>query len=132
MTGLKLRPASDLRVEFGRNGGEKRWPTQLTANTLIMTTSTAKDAVMSRSRMGTMSTTCTTVTFIDDTTITTTNANRPATPCMRITTTSTVTVVVMWPCRTGTMSTTCTTGADMLRTASTTTSTDAVLQAGSG
>src|SRR5882757_3336883 len=90
-----------------------------------MTTFTAKDAVMSRSRMGTMSTTCTTVTFIDDTTITTTNANRPATPCMRITTTSTAKDAVTWPCRTGTMSTTCTTGAGTPRTASITTSTNA-------
>jgi hypothetical protein len=39
-------------------------------NTSIMTTSTATDAVMSRSRMGTMSTTCTKVTFIDGTTST--------------------------------------------------------------
>src|ERR1700733_15461667 len=90
-----------------------------------MTTSTAKDAVMSPSRMGTMSTTCTTVTFIDDTTITTTNANRPATPCLRITTTSTAKDAVMSRSRMGTMSTTCTTGAGTRHTASTTTSTDA-------
>ena len=88
-----------------------------------MTTSTVKDAGMSRFRMATMWTTCTTVTFIDGTTITTTNANLPATPCTRIMTMSTVTAAAMWPSRTATMSTICTTVADTPLTTSTTTST---------
>lgn len=92
---------------------------------LIMTTSTAQDAGMWRFPMGTTSTMCTTVTSIDRTTVTTTNASHPATPCTKVMTTSTVTAVAMWPCRMTTMSTTCTTGAATPRTANTTTSTDA-------
>jgi hypothetical protein len=85
---------------------------------------TAKDVAMSRSRTGIMSTTCTTVTFIDGTRIITTNVSHPATRCTNIMTMSTVEDVAMSRSRTGIMSTMCTTGAGTRLTASTTTSTD--------
>jgi hypothetical protein len=86
---------------------------------------TAKDAGMSRSRTGIMSTIYTTVTFTDSTRITTTNASHPATWCTSLMTMFTVKDVAMLRSRTGIMSTTCMTGVGTRLTAGTTTSTDA-------
>jgi len=79
---------------------------------------------MSRSHTGIMSTSCTTVTFIDSTRITTTNVSHPATRCTSNMTISTGKGVAMSRCRMGIMSTTCTMDAGTRLTASTTTNTD--------
>jgi hypothetical protein len=93
-----------------------------------MTTSMAKAAGMLPFRMAITSTIYTTVTSIDGTTITTTNASPPASMrCMRPTTMFMAMAVAMWRSRMAITSTTSTTAADTHLTATTTTSTNAGL-----